>query len=443
MMIAFGGVIGTGLFVASGENLSQAGPLGALISYAVGALIIYMVMLSLGELSSYFPNSASFGEYAHNYISPSVGYVVVWLYWLNWIVAVGSEFTAIGFLMQRWFPHIDVWVFALIFGIVIFLLNIFTVKLFAEGEFIFSFIKVLAVICFLIIGVVAIVHKLIVTDFSFAITFSNFYKDGIFPHGISAVLLVILAVTFAFSGTEVVGVAIGETKNPQKTMPSAINATIWRLGVFFIGSVFIIATLLPSNEAAVTKSPFVSVLNDSGIPYAADIMNFVIIMAIFSVANSGLYASSRMLYTLSKKKTIPAFFGKMTKRGIPIYAVIFSMIGGLLALLTKVYEPESVFILLINVSGFATLISWMAISFSQFNFRRRFVKEGGDIKSLPYKTPFMPYTPIIAIVLCLAAILGSLYDKDQRYAIYATIVFSIVCLIGYFLQHKLGKKRRD
>ncbi|PAF45399.1 amino acid permease [Helicobacter sp. 11S02629-2] len=442
MMIAFGGVIGTGLFVASGDNLSQAGPLGALISYAVGALIIYTVMLSLGELSSYFPNGSSFGEYAHNFISPSVGYVVVWLYWLNWIVAIGSEFTAIGFLMQRWFPYIDVWVFALIFGIIIFLLNIFTVKLFAEGEFIFSFVKVIAVIAFLIIGVVAIVHKLITHDFSFSYTFANFYKDGVFPHGLSAVLMVILAVTFAFSGTESIGVAIGETKNPQKVMPSAINATLWRLAVFFIGSVFVIATLLPSSEAAVTKSPFVSVLSDVGIPYAADIMNFVIIMAIFSVANSGLWASSRMLFTLSKKKTIPAFFGKTTKRGIPIYGVIFSMIGGILALLSKIYEPESVFLLLINVSGFATLIAWMAISLSQLNFRRKFVREGGDIKSLPYKTPFMPYTPIIAIILCLAAIVGSFFDVEQRYAIYATIGFSIVCLIGYFAQTKFGKKDR-
>ncbi|WP_095228178.1 amino acid permease [Helicobacter sp. 13S00401-1] len=443
MMIAFGGVIGTGLFVASGENLYQAGPIGTIIAYCLGAIIIYAVMLSLGELSSYLPHTSSFGEYAHRFISPSTGYVVAWLYWLTWVAALGGEFTAVGFLMQRWFPNIDVWVFALIFGIIIFALNIYTVKIFGEGEFIFSSIKVAVVIIFLIIGVVAIVHRFVTHDFSFSYTFVNFYKDGVFPHGISAVLVVILAVNFAFSGTEVIGVAVGETKNPQKAMPAAINATLWRLVVFFVGSIFVIATLLPTKEASSSQSPFVTVLSDIGIPYSADIMNFVIIMAIFSVSNSGLYASARMLYALGEKKTIPPIFAYVNKRGIPVVSVIVSMVGGVIALLSKVYEPETIFKLLINISGFTAIVTWMAISLSQLNFRRHFVRSGGDINSLPYKTPFMPYTPIIALVLCAASIVGSMYDAEQRYAIYGTVVFTLICYLGYYLQHKRKKSKGE
>ncbi|WP_104697490.1 MULTISPECIES: amino acid permease [unclassified Helicobacter] len=437
MMIAFGGVIGTGLFVATGENLHHAGALGTLLSYCVGAIIVYTVMLSLGELSSSFPNTASFGDYAHRFISPSTGYVVTWLYWLTWVAALGGEFTAVGLMMQKWFPNVDVWIWASIFGIIIFSLNIWTVKIFAEGEFLFSFIKVAAVVIFLFFGAGIILFNIF--QIGVADTFQNYYKDGWFPNGASAILMTILAVNFAFSGTEVIGVAVGETKNPQVAMPRAINATLWRLVVFFIGTVFIIATLLPYNDARITTSPFVAVLDRIGIPYAGDIMNFVIIIAIFSVSNSGLYASSRMLWSLGKDKQLPAFFGKVNKRGIPTNAVIFSMLGSLSALGSLVFAPEIVFSTLIGVSGFTSILTWMSVSLAQYNFRKKCTKE--MLEKLPYKTPFMPFTPLIALFLCGASIIGCWFDTTQQIAIIATLIFIAICYGAYFLQNRKSKEK--
>ena len=436
MMIAFGGVVGTGLFVATGQSLYDAGALGALLSYCIGAVIVYTVMLSLGELGSRFPHTSSFGEYAHRFISPSTGYVVTWLYWLTWVAALGGEFTAVGLLMQKWFPDTPVWIWATIFGIIIFMLNIWTVKIFAEGEFIFSFIKIMAVIIFLILGIAVILYKIFTTGFSQ--TFINFYADGWFPNGAGGVLMTILAVNFAFSGTEVIGVAVGETKNPEESMPKAIRATLWRLILFFIGTVFIIATLLPHNDSSLTTSPFVAVLNRLQIPFAADIMNFVIIIAIFSVSNSGLYASSRMLWSLSNQKKLPAFFGKINHRGIPVNAVIFSMLGSLSALGSLVFAPEIVFATLIGVSGFTNILTWMSVSLAQFNFHRKCSKEEKD--KLYYKTPFMPYTPIIALTLCGLSIIGCCFDSTQQIAIISTIIFIIICYGVYFFQEKFKSR---
>ena len=435
MMIAFGGVIGTGLFVATGENLHHAGALGTLLSYCIGAIIVYTVMLSLGELSSAFPHTASFGEYAHNFISPSIGYIVTWLYWLTWVVALGGEFTAVGLLMQKWFPNSPVWIWASIFGIIIFALNIFTVRIFAEGEFILSFIKVVAVAIFLILGLGVIVYHIFKDGIG--LTFINYYSDGWFPNGMGAILMTILAVNFAFSGTEVIGVAVGETKNPQEAMPKAINATLWRLVVFFIGTVFIISTLLPYDDAKTSASPFVAVLDKIGIPFAGDIMNFIIIIAIFSVSNSALYASSRMLWSLGNQKKIPAFFGKVNSRGIPINAVVFSMLGGLSALGSLIFSPELVFATLIGMSGFTSLLTWMSISLAQYNFRKKINKQ--EEAKLPYKTPFMPYTPIITLVLMTLSIIGCCFDKMQQVPIIATLVFILICYLGYVLQNRLKR----
>lgn len=434
MMVAFGGVIGTGLFVATGENLRQAGAIGTLLSYCIGAMIVYTVMLSLGELSSRFPNTASFGEYAHRFISPSAGYIVTWLYWLTWIAALGGEFTAVGLLMQKWFPDSSVWVWASIFGIIVFLLNIFTVKIFAEGEFILSLIKVIAVAIFLILGMGFILYQIFHQGIE--ATFINYHAYGWFPNGFQAILMTILAVNFAFSGTEVIGVAVGETKNPAEAMPKAINATLWRLVIFFIGTVFIIATILPYNDAS-AASPFVAVLDRIGIRYAGDIMNFVIIVAIFSVSNSALYASSRMLYSLGQQKKLPTFFAKVNRRGTPVNAVIFSMLGGLGALWSLVFSPELVFATLINMSGFTSLLTWMAISLAQYNFHKKLSQE--EESKLPYKTPFMPYTPIVALVLMTLSIIGCCFDKAQQIPILATIIFVLICYIAYTLQNKSAK----
>ncbi|PAF50610.1 amino acid permease [Helicobacter sp. 13S00477-4] len=447
LMIAFGGAIGTGLFVGTGGNIHQAGPLGTLIAYAVGSIVIYSIMLSLGELASYFPNTGSFGDYSYRFIGHATGYMIFWLYWLGWVITAGVEYIAVGFLMQYWFPDIPIYWWVIACAFLVFLLNSFSVKIFAEGEFLLSFIKTAAVIIFLIIGFIAIAYHFYIEGFE--AIFKNFYfeKGGLFPNGIFAVFGTILAVMFAFTGTEIIGVAVGETKNPKQVMPKAIKATLLRLIVFFLGSVFIISVFLPMNDSTITQSPFVSVLEriklpffENGIPYAASIMNFIIVSALISTANSGLYGASRMIYGLSEKKMYFALFSKLNKKGTPIYALYFSMVFSLVALFTSIYAPSKVIETLISVISFTVVIVWVSILISQYIFRKHYLKDGGKLQDLPYKTPFTPLTQIIGILGCLIGVVGAYFDPEQRLGIWATIVYILLCYIIYFLTKDKFKK---
>lgn len=440
VMLSLGGVIGTGLFLSTGYTIQQAGPFGTILSYLIGALVVYLVMLCLGELSVHMPETGAFHSYAAKYIGPGTGYTVAWLYWLTWTVALGSEFTAAGLLMQRWFPFIGVWVWSAFFAILIFVLNVLTVKFFAESEFWFSSIKVIAIILFIVLGAAALAGILPMTHSNSGPFFSNFTSAGLFPHGATGILMTMLAVNFAFSGTELIGIAAGETENPEKTIPKAIRTTLWRLIIFFVGTIVILSALLPMSDAGVLESPFVAVLERIGVPYAADIMNFVILTAILSAANSGLYASSRMLWSLADKKTISPIFGKMTTKGVPINAVIFSMVGGALALLSSIVAPDTVYIVLVSISGLAVVVVWMSISLSQFLFRRQYLKEGKSEKDLVYRTPLYPFVPIVSFILCLASCIGIAFDPTQRIALYCGIPFILFCYGSYYLTQNLKKR---
>ena len=312
-MISLGGVIGTGLFLSSGYTIHQAGPIGTIIAYLIGALIVYSVMLCLGELSVAMPYTGAFHVYAKKYIGEGTGFTVAILYWLTWTIALGSEFTAAGLIMQEWFPHIPVWIWSTIFIILIFFSNAYSVKIFAESEFWFSAIKVFAIVAFILLGILAMVGIIPLNGFTHAPGISNLYKNGIFPNGFSGVFTTMLTVNFAFSGTELIAITAGEAKEPDKTIPKAIHTTLWRLVIFFIGSIVVMAALIPYQKAGVTQSPFVYVLKMMGIPYAADIMNFVVLTAIISAANSGLYASTRMLWSLGNEGTIPKNISKTNK----------------------------------------------------------------------------------------------------------------------------------
>ncbi len=244
-MISLGGVIGTGLFLSSGYTIHQAGPLGTVLAYFVGALIVYSVMLCLGELSVAMPYTGSFHVYAKRYINPATGFVVAILYWLTWTIALGSEFTAAGLIMRNWFPHTPVWIWSLLFMIGIVIINIYSVRIFAESEFWLAAIKVFAIIAFIVLGSLAIIGVIPLKGYSHAPGLQNFVKDGLFPTGFGGVFTTMLTVNFAFSGTELIGVTAGEAKQPEKTLPKAIHTTLWRLIIFFIGSMIVMAALIP------------------------------------------------------------------------------------------------------------------------------------------------------------------------------------------------------
>lgn len=440
VMLSLGGVIGTGLFLSTGYTLEQAGRVGTILSYLVGALAVYLVMLCLGELSVHMPETGAFHSYATKYLGSGTGYTVAWLYWLTWTVALGSEFTAAGLLMQRWFPDVPVWLFSALFVVMILGINVLTVRLFAEVEFWFSAVKVLTILVFIVLGTAAIVGFLPLADGSQAPMLTPLTEGGLFPNGAFAILMTMLAVNFAYSGTELIGIAAGEAVDPKRTVPLAIRTTVFRLVLFFVGTIIVLAILLPNDSKGVLESPFVAVFERIGLPFAADIMNFVILTAILSAANSGLYAASRMLWSLSDQRMITPFFSKLNASGVPTRAVLFSMIGGLLALFSSVYAPGSVYIALVSISGLAVVVVWMSISASQFMFRKRYLQEGKDVSDLVYRTPWYPFVPILSFLMCLASLIGIAFDPTQRVALYFGVPFIAVCYIIHHLTKTSWKR---
>ncbi|OTQ32891.1 amino acid permease [Gilliamella apicola] len=441
IMLSLGGVIGTGLFFNTGYIIATAGAVGAIISYLIGALVVYLVMLCLGELAVAMPETGAFHTYASRFISPATGYTVAWLYWLTWTVALGSSLTAAGMCMQYWFPDIQVWVWCLIFCLVIFTLNIITAQFFAESEFWFSIIKVITIVVFIIAGTAAIFGFIPMKNDMPAPFLHNITDHGWFPNGIIPIVMTMVSVNFAFSGTELIGIAAGETHNPEKSIPLAIKTTIFRLIIFFVGTIFVLAALLPMEQASVVTSPFVMVFENIGIPYAADIFNFVILTAILSAANSGLYASGRMLWSLSNQGTLPKCFAQLTDKGIPTTAIAVSMLGGLLALFSSIIAPNTVFVALTAISGFAVVAVWLSICASHYFYRKQL--SPSEQINLKFKAPLYPFVPILGFILCLVACIGLAFDPEQRIALYCGIPFVIVCFVVHHLTQTFKKQVRN
>lgn len=441
VMLSLGGAIGTGLFLGSGEVIAQTGPVGAIISYFLGGLIAYMVMLCLGELAVHMPVSGSFGEYANRYIGPGTGYMITWLYWLTWTATLGTEFTAAALLMQEWFPHVSMWIWTVIFAALVFILNISSTRMFAESEFWLALVKVVTVIGFILLGLLAIFGIIPFHGMHHAPLFHNLTAQGWFPQGLFPIFSTMLIVNFAFSGTELIGVAAGETEDPAQNVPKAINAAIWRLLIFFVGTIIVISALLPYQQAGlsssqVSSSPFVTVFSYIGIPYAEDIIRFVIITALLSAANSGLYAASRMMWALSAKKQLPRIFAKLTKSGTPIVAIIVTMFGAIPGLLSEQFAPETIFKNLLGVAAFTMVIVWIAICVCQFNFRRQWYKSGHKVGDLRFAAPFFPLTPILGFAFCVITCISMTQDSSMLPGFYSCLIFIALCYLSHFIFYR-------
>ncbi|ACL39134.1 amino acid permease-associated region [Pseudarthrobacter chlorophenolicus A6] len=437
VMIAMGGVIGSGLFLSSGYTISQAGPLGAVIAYLIGAFVVYLVMACLGELAIAYPVSGAFHIYAARSIGPATGFATAWLYWLCWAVAIGSEFTASGLLMQRWFPDVEVWVWCLVFAAILFGFNAVSARFFGESEFWFAIIKVAAIIGLIVLGGAALFgFRPLGGGGEHPFLFENFATEsGLFPNGFTGVLVTVLAIFYAFSGSELIGVAAGETKDPATAIPKAMRTTVIRLLIFFVGAIAVIAATIPYTEVGLDESPFVTVFSVIGIPFAADIMNFVIITALLSAGNSGLFSCARMLFSLADEGHAPRALKKLTRRGIPLAALSLSMVGGLASLISSVVAPETVYLVLVSVAGFAVVGVWMSITASHFFHRRAFIRGGGDTSTLAYKAPLFPLVPILAFTLCVVSLIGIALDPAQAPALYFGVPFVAACYLYFHLRH--------
>ncbi|MEZ2657991.1 amino acid permease [Aneurinibacillus aneurinilyticus] len=430
-MIALGGVIGAGFFNGSGYTISQSGPLGAVLAYMMGGFIMYLVMLCLGELTVAMPVSGSFQTYATKYIHPSTGFTVGWIYWIGWSSTVAFEIVTIGMQMQRWFPDISPWLWSLLTGIILFSVNAFSARSFAETEFWFASIKVITIVLFILIGASVIFGFVPIHGETSAPMFTHLTEFGFFPNGALAVVIAMLAVNYSLGGTELVGIASGESESPEKTIPKAINQTAYRIILFFVLSIIILVSIVPWQEIKPNVSPFVIALDKIGIPYAADIMNFVIITSLLSVANSGLYATTRMLYSLSKAQMAPKSFQKLTGKGVPLLALIASMGISCVSILASKIAANTVYTWILSVAGMASILAWMSIAASQYFFRKRYLAEGGKVSDLGFRTPLYPIVPILAFSFNLIVLISLAFDDGTKMTIYIGVPVVIILHLIY------------
>ncbi|EKM9526508.1 amino acid permease [Listeria monocytogenes] len=414
-MIAIGGSIGTGLFLASGNAIHTAGPGGALVAYIAIGIMVYFLMTSLGEMATYMPVSGSFSTYASRFVDPAFGFALGWNYWFNWAITLAVDISTAAIIVQFWLPNTPAWLWSAIFLILIFGLNALSVKAYGESEYWFSIIKVATVIIFLIVGVLTIVGIL----GGKVIGFSNFTAgDAPFKGGFFAILGTFLIAGFSFQGTEMVGIAAGESATPETSVPKAIKQVFWRILLFYIFAIFIIGMIIPytnpnllSAEATdVAISPFTLVFEKAGLAFAASVMNAVILTSVLSAGNSGLYASTRMLWAMARDKKAPKFLGKVNRRGIPMAALIVTTIVGAMTFITTLTENGTViYTWLLSASGLTGFIAWVGIAISHYRFRKAFIKQGHDLSELKYKAKFFPFGPILALILCILVIVGQDY----------------------------------
>ena len=450
-MIAIGGSIGTGLFLASGATIANAGPGGALLAYVLIGIMIYFLMTSLGELATHNPTSGAFFTYGTKYVEGGFGFALGWNYWYNWAITVAFELVAVQFIMKFWFPDIPGVYWSAIFLAIIFGINALTVKGFGESEFFFSLVKVLAIIAFIIIGIWMIVKIMLTPGAEAFVNWS--IGDAPFVGGFQALIGVAMIAGFSFQGTEMVGVAAGESKDPKKTIPVAIKQIFWRIQLFYIVCIFIIGTLIAYNDprllqAAATDnialSPFTLLYEKAGFAFAASIMNAVILTAILSAGNSGMYSSTRMLFDMARKGSAPKMFARLDPRGVPMNALYATTAIAALCFLTTFFGEQEVFNWLLNMSGMCGFIVWLGIAISHYRFRKGYLAQGYKLEDLAYRAKFFPFAPWFAFILCAIVVLGQNYQdvlSGQWMGVLSTYI-SIPLFLAIWFGYKWKKKTK-
>ncbi|MCL7381426.1 amino acid permease [Streptomyces sp. 35G-GA-8] len=428
-MIAIGGAIGVGLFMGAGANIAKAGP-SIILMYALAGVVIFFIMRALGELLLYRPVSGSFAEYAREFLGPFFGFATGWTYWLMWVVTGMAELTAAAIYIHFWFPQIPQWVSALVFLVVLFGVNLISVKIFGEVEFWFSMIKVTAIIGMIVIGLGVL--TLGFSDAGDTAAASNLWAhDGIFPNGIGSSLMTLQGVMFAYLAVELVGVTAGESENPEKTLPKAINTLPWRIIVFYVGALTVILAVVKWTEFSAGASPFVHAFEKMGIPLAAGIVNFVVLTAALSSCNSGMYSTGRMLRDLAANSEAPKLFGRLNSRKTPAFGITVSVALMGIGVVLNYIVPEKAFGYVTSVATAAGVWTWMMILLSHIRYRRGV--RAGRLPASSFPAPggsVFSWVAVgfLALVTCLIA-----YDEDARISLYVGAVWAVGLLIGWQL----------
>ncbi|WBO66035.1 amino acid permease [Streptomyces camelliae] len=426
-MIAIGGAIGTGLFLGAGKGISKAGP-SLILAYAVAGLVIFLIMRALGELLMYRPVSGSFSEYAREFIGPFAGFVTGWTYWLFWVVTGITEVTAAAAYMTYWFD-IPQWVSALIFTIVLYGANLISVKLFGELEFWFSMVKVTA-----IIGMILICAGILTVGFSDAgktASVSHLWSDGgFFPHGVGNTLMTLQMVMFAFLAVELVGVTAGESKDPKKVLPKAINTVPWRIAVFYVGALIMILSVVPWTEFHPGVSPFVAAFQKMGLSVGAGIVNFVVLTAALSSCNSGMYSTGRMLRDLALNSQGPKVFTKLTPSGTPLVGTTFSAALMLVGVWINYQWPGKAFDYVVSFATISGMWAWIVILVCQIRYRMK--ADRGELPQSEFRAPGAPYTSIVALAFIFMVIVLMGIDKDARVSLYCAPLWAAILGVSYW-----------
>lgn len=425
-LIALGGAIGVGLFLGSGRAISQTGP-GLVVAYVLGGIVIFFIMRALGELMLHRPVAGSFATYAEEYVSPFAGFATGWSYWFTWVVTGMAEITAVGIYTHYWFPSLPQWLPALIGLCVLYGVNLIAVKLFGELEFWFALIKILAIVALLVAG-----PLVMLLGWGEGARVSNLWEHGgIFPTGVLGVVLSLQIVMFAFQGVELIGVTAGEVENPEKSLPKATNAIVWRILVFYVGALLVIMALVPWTAFAAGKSPFVMVFDRIGLPAAAGIINFVVITAAASSCNSGIFSTGRMLYTLAYFGQAPKVFGKVSQNHVPAFGITASVAVMLLGVVLNYFIPEQVFVYVTSVALVGTLWTWAMIMLAHIGYRRAVAS--GDAAPVSFRMPGAPVTnwAVLGFLGLVTVFLG--FDAETRVALYVAPIWFGLLTLGYRL----------
>ncbi|WP_373762449.1 amino acid permease [Weissella soli] len=439
-MIALGGTIGVGLFMGSTSTIKWTGP-SVMLAYAFVGVILYLVMRALGEIVYVNPTTGSFADYATNYIHPVAGWLTAWSNIFQFIVVGISEIIAVGAYLDYWWPSIPHWVSGVIAIVLLALANLTSVKAYGALEFYFALIKVVTIIVMIILGLLVIFLGL--GNNWQPVGLSNLWSHGgFFTGGVKGFIFALSIVVGSYQGIELLGITAGEAKDPQNAIVRSVKDIMWRILIFYIGAIFVIVTIFPWNQLSAIGSPFVETFTRVGIAGAAGIINFVILTAALSGANSGIFSASRFLYKLSVEGKIPAFWGKLSKQRVPYIAIISISVGILIGFLLNVvfsaYSKSSanMFTIVYSSSVLPGMVPWFVILWSELSFRR---SNRELLKDHPFKMPLYPFTNYFAMIT-LVIILGFMFvNPDTRVSVSVGAVFLLIMTALYFVQARKNK----
>src|SRR3954470_3506943 len=424
-MISLGGVIGAGLFVGSGAVMNQTGPAAVLSYVAAGALIVLMMRM-LGEMAVANPPTGSFVEYCRQALGPWAGFTVGWLYWYFWAIVLAIEAVAGATILQRWIDA-PVWLMSFVLMTLLTATNLWSVKSYGEFEFWFASIKVAAIIAFIAIAGGFLLG--IGSGDSPGLTNLTSH-DGFFPAGPVTVLSGVVIVIFAFVGAEIVTIAAGESEEPERAVARATNQVVGRVLVFYVLAIFLIVCIVPWNNTKLGDSPFIAALDTIGIPGSADIMNAIVVTAVLSCLNSGIYVASRMLFALSRRGDAPKALLEVNGRGVPVKAILLSVSVGFVSVIFDAISPDKVFLFLVNSSGAVALFCYVLIAVAELRTRRRLEAEAPErLKLRMWLFPWLTYAAIVAMVAVIVAM--ALVDDVRSQLIPSFISLAVVLVAGW------------